>query len=101
MSNPVKPNPLCEKCRSNLIHGAKFKRQDPWMALEIASLLTLINIALVTRKFHVVYGGDPYSISKIKCLGCYLPENMKEIIKIAKDTRDIVKVKEYGENYKE
>ena len=98
---PLKPNSLCSKCRSNLIHGAKFRQSDPWMALEVTTLLSLINVTLEKRKFHIAYGGDVENIEKIKCLGCYNPDEFLAMTKIAKDTRDILKVKEYGENFKE
>lgn len=96
---PLKPNSLCSKCRSNLIHGAKFRQSDPWMALEVT--LSLINVALEKRKFHIAYGGQVENIEKIKCLGCYNPEELATMTKIAKDTRDILKIKEFGETFKE
>lgn len=98
---PIKPNPLCYPCRYSLIRGAKFKESDPWMALEIGTLLTLINITLKKKKFHIAYAGDVENIERIKCLGCYLPDDLKEIIKIAKETRSIESVKSFGENYSE
>ena len=94
---PVRPNPLCHQCRSNLIHKAKYKQTDPWMALEITSMLTLMNVALKSKKFHIQYGGDVYEISKIKCLGCYHPETLERIIKVAKETRDLKQIKAIGE----
>lgn len=94
---PVKPNPLCPKCRSNLIHRAKYKESDPWMALEITAMLTLMNVAFKSNKFHIQYGGDVYEISKIKCLGCYQPDTLERIIKVEKDTRDLSKIKAIGE----
>ena len=97
----LKPNSLCGQCRHNLIIGARFKESDPWMALELGTVLSLITITCNKNKFHIAYGGDVYNIEKIKCLGCYNPEEMKAITKIAKDTRSIEKVKEYGESFKE
>ena len=94
---PLRPNPLCGKCRSNLIHGAKFKKNDPWMALEVTSLLTLLTLALKNNNFLIKYGNDAFGVERIPCLGCFLPKDMTAIIKIAKDTRSILAVKEYGE----
>lgn len=93
----LRPRQLCEQCRSNLIHGAKFKQKDPWMALEIASLLTLINMALTDNKYLIKYGNDVMGVNQIYCLGCFLPEKFKKIIKVAKDTRSIKAVKALGE----
>ncbi len=94
---PVKPNSLCPQCRSNLIHGARFRQSDPWMALEITALLTLMTVALKSNKFHIQYGGDVYQIEKIKCLSCYQPETFKRIIDVAKKTRDLEQVKAIGD----
>lgn len=93
----LRPKSLCEKCRTSLIHGAKYKRHDPWMALEVTSLLTLINLALKDNKFLIKYGNDAMAINRISCLGCFLPDKLKEIIKIAKETRDLAKIKAFGE----
>jgi hypothetical protein len=94
---PLKPNSLCSKCRSNLIHGAKYRQADPWMALEVTALLTLVNVTLKSNKFHIQYGGDLYQIERIKCLSCYQPEAFQRIIEVAKETRDLTKVKAIGE----
>lgn len=97
----LRPRSLCEECRSRLIHGAKFKPKDPWMALEIASLLTLINFALDDNKYHIKYGNDISGINQIYCLGCFLPNRLREIIKTAKKTRSIESVKSLYEKAKE
>lgn len=94
---PVRPNPMCGQCRSNLIHGAKFRQTDPWMALEVATLLTLLNLALDEKNFHIKYGNDVYGVEKIPCLGCFIPEHFKNIIQVAKQTRKIEAVKAYGD----
>lgn len=94
---PVRPNPMCGQCRSNLIHGAKFKQKDPWVALEVTTLLTLLTISLDDKKFLIKYGNDVYGVEKIPCLGCFLPNHFKNIIQIAKQTRKIEAVKAYGD----
>lgn len=94
---PLKPNSMCPQCRANLIHGAKYRQADPWMALEVTALLTLVNVTLKSNKFHIQYAGELYNIEKIKCLACYQPEAFQRIIKVAKETRDLAKVKAIGD----
>lgn len=94
---PVKPKSLCNNCRSDLIHGSKFKQTDPWMALEITALLTLMNVALKDNKFLIKYGNDVYGINRIECLGCFIPLTLEKIISVAKKTRDLGKVKAIGD----
>lgn len=93
----IKPKPLCYPCRYNLIQGAKYKKTDPWMTLEIVSTLTLVNVALKDNKFLIKYGNDVMGINRIQCLGCFLPDTLKKIIDVAKTTRDMEKIKAIGE----
>ena len=95
-SNPIKPNSLCDRCRYKLIHKAKYKKTDPWMALEITSLLVLVRKTLDDKRFLIKYGNDPHSISKVPCLGCFLPDTLNTIIEVAKG-KDLTKVKELAD----
>lgn len=92
----IKPKPLCYPCRYKLMHKAKFKQTDPWMALEIMATMVLVQNALVDKKYLIKYGNDVEGINRIECLSCFLPDMMKKIIEAAKG-KDLEKVKALGE----
>lgn len=91
--------PMCERHRSELIHGAKFKMGDPWMALEVVSQLALVQATLADKKYLIKYSNDPMGINRVGCLACFSPKIFKEIIDVAKKTRDIGEVKKIGERF--
>lgn len=88
----IKPKPLCDRCRSNLIHKSKFKMTDPWMALEMATMLVLARNVLDDKKYLIKYGSDVEGINRIECLGCFLPDTLNKVIEVAK-TKDLEKIK--------
>lgn len=90
----IKPKTMCERCRSNLIHKSKFKMNDSWMSLEMMCTLLLVTKALNENKYHIKYGNDPEGINKIQCLGCFLPDKLNDVIKIAKEDKTLGKLKE-------
>lgn len=92
----IKPKSLCDHCRSKLVHKAKFKKTDPWMALEMTTVLVLVQKALSDKKFLIKYGNDVEGINRIDCLGCFLPDMLNKIIETAK-SKDLEKVKALGD----
>lgn len=94
---PVKPKPLCYPCRYKLIQGAGYKQTDPWMTLEIVATLTLVNCALKDNRFLIKYGNDVYGVNRIQCLGCFMPQTLNKIRQVAKETRDMEKIKAIGD----
>lgn len=87
----LKPKPLCERCRSKLVHKAKFKKTDPWMALEISAMMVLVQRVIKDKNYLIKYGNDIEAINRIDCLGCFIPGVLNEIIETAKG-KDLHKV---------
>lgn len=96
---PIMMPSFCDEHRSKLIHGAKFKPHDPWMALEIASQLAMFQVILADNNFHIKYGGDAHAISRVGCMACFANKTFKQLIKVAKKNKDIGDIKKFGESF--
>ena len=91
---------FCEYHRSRLVHGAKFREKDPWMALEVASQIAMLQAIMVSNTFHIKFGGDVEKIQNVGCLACFENKTFKQLVKIAKKNKSIKDIKEFGDSFK-
>jgi len=76
--------PLCQTHRSLLIHGARYKKTDPWMALEIATQAVLFQGATCEKVIYEKLGGDITKLPDLGCLACLCPDKFSLIVEVAK-----------------
>lgn len=98
----IKPAQMCYPHRYELVHKAKFKEHDPWMALEISATLALTQAALAENKYHIKYGSDPEMIGNVGCLACFCPNVFKKIVATAKEHKRgdfIAEIKKIGDGF--
>lgn len=106
MSEPqkqIKAPQMCEKHRALLIHGTKFKKNDPWQILEVVSTIVLLQAASSQKVTHDKIGDDFTKIETIGCLACWCPDVFSKIVRMVKGQKKVEQfapmLKKYGESF--
>lgn len=89
---------LCPTHLSLLVHGAGYRKSDPWQALVLVAQIALLRGAAADPAIRFRCDDDLSRISDLGCLGCQKPDCFGEIVEVAK-SHDLDAVKRLGESW--
>lgn len=70
----IKVAPMCTTHRALLVRQCGYGPDDPWMALEIATQIALLQGATADPKVHAETAGRVENFERIGCLACRKPD---------------------------
>ena len=80
---------MCENHRSLLIHGTRFKKNDPWQMLEVVANIVLFQAASANSLTHEKIGNDISKLQDLGCLACYSPDVFSKVVRMAKGVKKV------------